>query len=347
MRRLLLLFAFAGSAFGAPIISSISPDRAPLAGGVWITIRGTGFATCNTCNPPVPLQVFFGDTPAGSIQYFDATRIQAFLPRHLPGPVDVTVSQFDGSSTLPDALTYTGRIEEEFETILLPIYTPPARGAFGSEFHTIARAVNKTNPPGATVQLYGVDLSCVQSMPADSGVFTITGGPAVAVQLPICSTSPGRFLYVPKSQAAFLTMNLRVLDVTRQTASQGTEIPVIRAARMSTDTIVLAGVPISNRFRTMLRIYAFNPHPLFGPAIVYVTTVGAPQTVTLQPGRTLFEPAYAELTNFPIPTDRPDAGTINVIIEQPTGDFAGGPPMWAFITVTNNETQQITTITPE
>jgi uncharacterized protein (TIGR03437 family) len=347
MRSFLSLLVFAASLSAAPVITSVSPDSAPLAGGVWITIQGTGFATCNTCNPPVPLQVFFGDTPAGSIQYFDATRIQAFLPRHLPGAVDVTVRQFDGSATLPVAFTYTGRIEEEFETILLPIFTPPARGAFGSEFHTIARVVNKTNPPGVPVQLYGVDLSCVQPAPSDSGVFTITGGPAVAVQLPICSTSPGRFLYVPKSQAAYLTMNLRVLDVTPQSTSQGTEIPVIHASRMSTDPIILAGVPIGNRFRTTLRIYAFDPHPLFGPAIAYVTTVGAPQTVTLQPGRTLFEPAYAEFTSFPIPIDRPDAGTINVIIEPRTGDFFSGPPMWAFITVTSNDRQQITTITPD
>ena len=77
-----------------------------------------------------------------------------------------------------------------------------------------------------------------------------------------------------------------------------------------------------------------------------MTTVGQPIPVQLQPGKNIFEPAYAQFTDFPVPVDPRSTSTIQVTIEQPQ-DIIAGPPMWAFITVTNNETQQITTITPD
>jgi IPT/TIG domain-containing protein len=332
-----VLLTLATSAFGAPVITSVNPSSGPISGGTAVTIRGTGFSTCIICSPPVPPAVFFGGTPAESVQLVDPTHLEAVAPRHLPGAVDVTVGQFDGSATLSNAFTFTGQAEDEFEIILLPVFSPPIQGAQGSQFHTIARAVTKSD--STRVQLYGIDLSCTHPAPPGMDVFTLVGKD-LTYQLPICSPGPARLLYVPKGQAADLSMNVRVLDVTRQATSHGTEIPVVRAERMTSSRIVLIGVPISNRLRSTLRIYALRP------AVVFVTTVGAPQAVPLQPGRNEFEPAYAQFTSFPIPIDRPDAGTINVTIEQPNGIIAG-PPMWAFITVTNNETQQITTISPD
>jgi hypothetical protein len=57
-----------------------------------------------------------------------------------------------------------------------------------------------------------------------------------------------------------------------------------------------------------------------------------------------FEPAYASFADFPV-----DAGTVRVTI---TVDpiitlLPVEVPIWAFITVTNNDTQAITTITPQ
>src|SRR5207244_231412 len=60
------------------------------------------------------------------------------------------------------------------------------------------------------------------------------------------------------------------------------------------------------------------------------------------PGYPSSSPAYAELE--PIPPALLDAdGTLRLEIEQ---RIAGEPPIWAFVSVTNNETQHVTLITP-
>jgi hypothetical protein len=56
-----------------------------------------------------------------------------------------------------------------------------------------------------------------------------------------------------------------------------------------------------------------------------------------------FEPAYAEIGDFPV-----GAGDVRVTIH--TWSRLGhipNPPVWAFLSVTNNDTQMITTITPQ
>jgi hypothetical protein len=129
----------------------------------------------------------------------------------------------------------------------------------------------------------------------------------------------------------------------------GVEIPVVRVEDFSDDTIALVDVPTDPRFRLTLRIYGLNR----GEDLVYLwygrgsgnccgDTWNSTQ-VQLQPGRTMFEPSYAVVTDF-----RPADGfpafpeTINVLVQAPQQS-----PVWAFITVTNNETQHITTITPQ
>lgn len=60
-----------------------------------------------------------------------------------------------------------------------------------------------------------------------------------------------------------------------------------------------------------------------------------------------FHPSYAAFTDFPNPATFPgDKFTVLVGIARGPGNVIPPPtPLWAFITVTNNETQHITTIT--
>ncbi len=77
-----------------------------------------------------------------------------------------------------------------------------------------------------------------------------------------------------------------------------------------------------------------------------------PRYVELQPGSSMFEPAYASFSDFPIPVDSGSESTVDVAVEpeMPPGGVYPTPlpaTSWGFITVTNNETRQITTITPD
>jgi hypothetical protein len=66
--------------------------------------------------------------------------------------------------------------------------------------------------------------------------------------------------------------------------------------------------------------------------------------VPLHAGAAPFLPSFAIFSDFPEITELPTGvHTVRVVVEPPDS----GEPIWAFITVTNNDTQQITTITPD
>ncbi len=116
-----------------PVISYLSPDTGPAAGGIPIEIFGTGFLTTGTT------QVLFGGTSAMNVQVlgngYGSLYVSCILPAHAPGTVDVTVINPDGESDTKDAaFTYDGgegeeegegEVEGEGEDECNPDETPP------------------------------------------------------------------------------------------------------------------------------------------------------------------------------------------------------------------------------
>lgn len=340
------------SALAQPVITSITPANGPDVGGTQVVITGRGFADCNICSPPAPPLVLFGGTPALFSTLISETRINAVAPPHLAGAVDVIVYQYNGESTLPKAFRYEASPGGGFEMILLPSFSRTVRGAFGSEFRTTVRVANKGDAPA--LPIYGVDQTCLPGGPPrrfESGEAPFYLHNLQNLQISTdCSLWPARLFYVPKARADAFTMNTRVTDVSRLALSHGTEIPAVRSDEILNDRIVLLGVPLDSRFRNTLRIYS----PWQTQIPVKVTINRKVFTVMLQPGSNRFEPAYAEFSEFPRPGDLPldVEQTYTVTIDPPpTAPITvlpyEGAPIWAFISVTNNETQQITIITPD
>ena len=82
-----------------PSIISISPNAGPLAGGTWIKITGTNFATGAT--------VDVGGNPATDVIVVSETEITAKTPVGTAGAKDVSVTNPDGqSATLPNGFFY-------------------------------------------------------------------------------------------------------------------------------------------------------------------------------------------------------------------------------------------------
>lgn len=326
-KRLLFLALFAAStAFAAPVITSVTPNVGPAAGGTRVVIKGTGFShNCIVCSPPFAgPNVLFGELPPVEARFIDSTTVEVVTPPFLPLSVDVQVTNLDntGSFTLPNAFRYTGNAYDGLEPVLFPIFTPPVKGAFGSEFRTTARIWSKSE----TTVLYGYESGCTATPPATPfGGMTVPYFGSDLEMSTACSRTTGRLFFV--SGASYLVANLRVHDVSRAANSHGTEIPVVRRDDFSTGTTVLIGIPTDPRFRLTLRIYSYVP--TFGP--VY-DDVHPNMPIFLRPGN-MFEPSYAEVTNIP-------PGTSRITL------YHQSLPVWAFISVTNNETQEITTITP-
>lgn len=331
-RLLLVLFAVPISAN----VTSISPASGPAAGGTEVTIKGQ-FA------PNWPNTAYFGATPAASTQVVNETTIVAVTPPHLPGSSAVAVLEGDVLSNSNHRFTFHGPAPATFERILIPTFTPPVKGAFGSEFHTELLAMTKR---GATVPIWGIAPVCpiatcrAWQMPDDAQHIQSN---SFAIDLnngTMTSGNPGRFVYIEKAHEANLALNLRVSDVTRDAQNFGTEIPVVREREMTRDEqIVLPGVPLDPRFRNTLRIYSTEE------IRVQVRIGDEIRSVVLAPGGDAFEPAYAQIGDFPT-----GVGTISVTIDPPETvllPIGPVPLMWAFVTVTNNDTQLITTIAPQ
>lgn len=339
MRKLLFLFLLLSLPLAAaPTITSISQSSGPTAGGNVITIKGTGFTGCIICSPPAPPAVRFGGVYAQIVNHVDAETLLVTVPAHFPGTVDVTVDDFEGDDTVADAYTFTGTIEEAFERVLLPLLTPPVQGQFGSEFRTRLRMAAGTF---REVHVFGLlfpceNISgCIVFDPHETPYQLFPGESTTRFEL---SGNPGRFIYIPKADAPKIYANLRVADVTRGAQNFGTEIPLARPADFKTE-IKLLDVPLVPGYRNTLRIYANEP------TTVTVRFGGETHYVTLREGENVFDPAYAVFTDFPTENRNVDV-TISAMEVQV---LPIGPPVafWGFVSVTNNDTQLITTVSPQ
>lgn len=336
------LFVFlAVSALAQPTITSITPNSGPTAGGTEVVITGSGFSTCEICSPPIPPGVFFGGTPAPQTTMVNGNTLRVITPAHLPGLVSVSVQQHNGFTTMQNAFSFTGSIEEGFHRVLFPLLTGPVNGAFGSRFITELRMANSSETVPA--RFFGLLPQCILSAciffdPLEQP-YEIEAGGSHGPESVEYTGRPGAFIYVPKSSPQ-IEFNLRVHDQTRSDLNFCTEMPVVYDREFTFEPIKLLGVPTDPRFRNTLRIYADKATEVtveFGDFL---------EVVNLRPGVNAIDQAYAQLGDI-----GGSGGTVDVTVTPFTPPFPipGVEPVkiWAFISVTNNETQLITTITPQ
>jgi hypothetical protein len=354
--KILALFLFfTPAAFGSPVITSVTPASGPVTGGTTVQIHGTGFSgNCFVCSPPIGNpRVHFGSVEATSVTLVSSTLIEAVTPSHVPATVTVTVSQVDGPfpnfDALENAFSFVGDVYAAFDPVLFPIFTPPVPGQSGSEFRTSAIFWNKSlDQP---VSFFGLDTSCTTIDPPLYPEFIFYLAPRQEYEtylFPECSETVGKLFFVPKGDKS-IAASLRVWETSKQSENHGVEIPVLRREDFSEESIALLNVPLDPKFRLTLRIYGLNR----GTDFVNVSFGNRSIQVPLQPGRSIFEPSYAVVTDFSPadtvpPLNRPHDMTVLVDVPRgPGGVHIPGSPIWAFITVTNNVTQHITTITPQ
>lgn len=79
-------------------INVVSPPSGSAAGGLAITLTGTGFTGATS--------VTFGGVPATSVNVVNSTSITAITPRHSPGVVDVVITTPSGSAAAINGFTY-------------------------------------------------------------------------------------------------------------------------------------------------------------------------------------------------------------------------------------------------
>lgn len=265
-----------------------------------------------------------------------AVRIAA----HPPGLVDAKLTTARGTFQIPAALYFFDPAATPdfsvFERVLFPVLFG-SNGANGSRWRSEAVIANPNPWPvqnrNTVERLVCVTWPCGEVLEAKSRRGFEGEGYA-----------HGQALLVPRGEADDLSFSLRIRDLSRDAESFGSQVPVVREDDLFRNSeIALLDVPRDPRFRTKLRIYAF-PDPVYEVdyTFAYVTVGDAPsQTVRLTPACTgepcAAEPAYGEL-DLP-PGTRGEMTDIHITIDE-------GALGWAFASVTNNTTQQVTIVAP-
>jgi hypothetical protein len=172
----------------------------------------------------------------------------------------------------------------------------------------------------------------------------------VAIDPPLGTLPGGQFIYVAEADEARVQLNARVWDLSRETETAGSEIPIVREREFTSSTIALLGIPVASHYRHTLRVYDFDGRAgarvgirLYAneettPRVSVTRTLGVVSTAKATPAQLPVYPGYLELdpgTLMPLG----GISTLRVEIEP----LDEGLRIWSFLSVTNNETHHVTT----
>jgi len=337
MRRLpiLPLLLFAATAFGQSqfrIIDIETPAIPPGGGKVAVVYAGSylGPFSATVDGVPVPVQARGPFT------------IVVTAPPHSRGPAELKI----GGTTADTSATATLRYvtNDDYERVLLPMaIIDVVPGANGSRWTTAAWAWNASSEFLDISGNFPTALGPSPVLPAPP-LHLVPGGSESVV---IVQQGGGALLRIPRWPGRTLTFNTRVVDISRQASTLGTELPVVRESAFAPSQFLL-NVPGDPRFRAMLRVYTLD-----GPARVNVRAdVLAALTPILDPP--IFGPLLDVKLDLPAPADNLSPGyaqlpiaSFGVPLQMTITSDDPSQKIWAFVSITNNETQQVTLVTPQ
>jgi|SRR5581483_4995865 len=343
---LILTALLASPLFAQPQIFSIEPASGPASGGTLVHITGSdliGFPLLCPAKQCSDYVEFGGVT--GSISVNSGTEIVALTPPHAPGSVDVVVN-VAGKATLaiPDAFRYDAQREGDVERILLPVVLNgvPVPGAFGSMwaseiiFHNASDRDLPIDAPNCNPILLAPCPPPLRLAPGSTAVPTLYAANGVGV-----------FVYVARQDLRDIDIALRIQDISRQALTWGTAIPVVRASDFQS-LARLNGVPTDARFRTTLRVYGYGGTS--DPIALRIFDPGSSRALidTRLELRGSFnahtDPAYLQIGS--LTETYPQIRGHDVVRVEVESASTPPRPLWAFVSVTSNETQQVTVIAP-
>ncbi len=309
--------------------------------GSEVIIEGLEMVPCSqvVCTP---WRVLFGSVPSDRVRVTQRGEVIAAVPAG-SGRVDLTViSPRNQSFVYLGAFTYGLGEEDDYERVLFPVNFT-GRGAFGSEWRTEIFVANDGPIPILTGPLFWDERPPLPGQPIPPG------GKGRFHERP---GDGGAFLHVPRGLESRLSYSAHVVDRSRTSTDLGTEMPVVRAKDTSNE-IRLMEVPVGGLYRARLRVYDFDPTDA-REVLVTVRRAGEGKVLfggyfeLNGAGRCPNAPCFASQPPFAaIDLERIEAlrGAGEIDVEVQSTVDAGR--IWAFVSVTNNETQHVTLYTPQ
>src|ERR1051325_1544120 len=254
--------------------------------------------------------VTFGGIPA-TVTSTSSSGVTVRVPALPAGPVDVVVNN---TITAVAAFDVTGSTDDPafFTPVLIPVFFS-GPGAMGSQWRTELSVANENDfgVPGASVTIGQ-------------------------------NESEGKLMSIPRQGAENIFFDARVRDTSREAEDLGAELPVVREKNFYSGAFDLLNVPADPRFRVSLRAYRIDD--------------GTTVHVKIRP---MLEPNAAPLVDVDIPLHT--VGNMRMVSVPNLAGYpqlagrgplvitiAGGPApaTWAFVSITNNDTQRVTMIAP-
>ena len=269
-------------------------------------------------------------------------------PALTPGWKDVRITNPAGTFVFPSAVYYHAPGSQPdpyaFEHVLFPILHD-TDGVNGSMWRSEAVALNPTRwtIPTATSASFA---------PRERKTVTSTGFPR------------GFSYLLPRGEADRIAFSLRVRDVSRVAQGLGTQVPVVRERDMfrqpavgpltvppgsgavdRNSDITLLDVPLDPRYRVRVRAYAFDVDTIETYGRDPLIRIAAPDGTIVSEVRFTLTPACAEM-GCPLNAEvdlaaGAEGQRADLFVQLPEGLLG-----WAFASVTNNETQQVTIVSP-
>lgn len=317
-------------------------DVLPVSGeaGIEVLLRGVSGCPGSLCSTK---RVRFNGVEAGVRT--TAEGLVAVVPTLAEGLIDVTVISADGSQvSAPAAFEYTTRFDaRDYRRVLFPVtYAGP--GAGGSQW----MSENVVYNPGPV----GVNTipSIFQQVPPVGTVilFPASLPPQRATTIATSRTDVGALLLVPRGLEHFLRYSSHIRDASRSTRNRGTEIRVVFEEDTASQLRLLR-VPADPRFRPRLRVYDIDGNEQ--RVLITITSSDSAHSTSfhVEPRRSFVcvttpceDAALAALDLAPHLAGIPNDQTAEITVSAPDDRR-----LWAFVTITNNETQEVTTYTPQ
>ena len=251
----------------------------------------------------------------------------------------------------------------DYDPILIPVFFFGS-GAHGSQWVTSVE-LNATHGVVMPIAILSGSPQCPK--PCGCALINRVLGPrptTVCDQL-LVDYIRGIYLYVPKDvDRAALHISARVRDLSRQAESVGTEIPVVRPSDLRDGPIMLLDVPTAGRFRVSLRVYDVaksrdnvNIRIYDANALKRGDRTPLVETVITMP---VLPPLAASDPSFPLQPPSavvigdlvgvfPKLAAVNAVSIEVRGQQTPADPKryWAFVSITNNVTQEVTVVSPQ
>ncbi|MDP9361715.1 MAG: hypothetical protein M3P29_09710 [Acidobacteriota bacterium] len=258
----------------------------------------------------------------------------ATAPPHVAGAVDVVVNSTAGIVTSKAALIYYDPASADpavFEPILFPLsFQGP--GAFGSQWTTESFILSNRS------QAFFRD-----ALPCDACSTAINIG---TKQLTNDSNPWGHVLYAMRDTTGALDFASRIRDTSRQAQTAGTEVPVARE-RDFRGQLRFVNIPVDSKYRAMLRMWSLGDHPQFIVVVDSTPAQQLPVSVVRIPASAMWFGSVDVTALLTMGNGNPTS-----VMVYPSGftsayaPFAF-PPIWGMLSITNNETQQVTIVSPQ